>query len=531
MKGTRAVNQGLRPHKPLMRPLPWDAGARGSLTGWAAIALLAWAAALLLLLCSAVLFATYAADAVRAPFGLDYSEGLIWQQALWLGGPHMYADISHYPFLVFGYPPLYLLAVRLLAATGLDMLLAGRLIALASTLATAWLIGLLVRSLTAGFGRAPSRAAAILAALLPFTLLPVIAWAPLMRVDMLALALTYGGLVLAASSLRRPYRLTASILVFVAACYTKQTFVAAPLAVLAAAALRSPVRAARAGLAGLLVGLAILAWLSAITGGGFLRHVFTYNVNRYSLAVAAAQSAQFLAAYAVFALLAAASLLVMVRSARAAAHPADRLWHRLRTNDQAWRAAFVGIYALLVTAMLALAGKQGASINYFLEFACLCCVLIGWLAAWCLHHLPPSRPLACCLPLCLVLQIWHLPADLRLLHAAQLSPARRAAAQRLLARVRAIPGPLLSDDMVLTLRAGKEVGLEPNILAELALAGHWREQNLIDMLRTHRFGAVVTAYGPGDPTFDARYLPRTQAAMLAAYPHVETYGDYTLRLP
>jgi hypothetical protein len=50
-------------------------------------------------------------------------------------------------------------------------------------------------------------------------------------------------------------------------------------------------------------------------------------------------------------------------------------------------------------------------------------------------------------------------------------------------------------------------------------------------LNAHYFGAVITAYDPGDPTFDARYLPRTQAALLADYPHVQRFGDYRLRLP
>jgi hypothetical protein len=84
--------------------------------------------------------------------------------------------------------------------------------------------------------------------------------------------------------------------------------------------------------------------------------------------------------------------------------------------------------------------------------------------------------------------------------------------------------------MVLTIEAGREVGPEPGILLELARRGAWDERLLTDKLREHYFGAVITAYDPGDPTFDARYLPATQAAMLAAYPHVEKYGDYRLRL-
>jgi hypothetical protein len=117
------------------------------------------------------------------------------------------------------------------------------------------------------------------------------------------------------------------------------------------------------------------------------------------------------------------------------------------------------------------------------------------------------------------------------LRAGQFSAAHYAASAALLARLRGLPpGPVLSDDMVALLQSGREVGAEPGILLELAQTGLWDEQLLVGMLERHDFRAVVTAYDPGDPTFDARYLPRTRAAMLANYPVVERYGDYRLRL-
>jgi hypothetical protein len=61
--------------------------------------------------------------------------------------------------------------------------------------------------------------------------------------------------------------------------------------------------------------------------------------------------------------------------------------------------------------------------------------------------------------------------------------------------------------------------------------GVWDEQRLIRRLDTHYFGAVITAYDPGDPTFDARYPPAAKDALLRDYPQVQRFGDYRLRLP
>ncbi len=181
--------------------------------------------------------------------------------------------------------------------------------------------------------------------------------------------------------------------------------------------------------------------------------------------------------------------------------------------------------------MLIAVGKTGSSYNYFIEWMFCWCLWLGWLTFQILSHLPARRILAVAMPALLLLQMVPVERGVRTMGTEQFSAQRRADWGALLARVRAIPGPLLSDDMVLTIEAGREVGLEPGVLLELSRMGLWDERRLTERLHAHYFGAVITAYDPGDPTFDARYLPATQAALLAAYPHVEKYGDYRLRLP
>ncbi|MBO9316147.1 MAG: hypothetical protein J7456_10245, partial [Chloroflexus sp.] len=127
----------------------------------------------------------YASDHVRLllgfPFPLDYGEGpllaqiqqLLAKRALW----QIYADPAQAPFLVVNYPPLYLVFTSSLAGIIGEPLLAGRIIALFGALAS-------TAALAALIGR---RGAWM--SLLWLTIPVVREWMPLMRVDLLGVAL------------------------------------------------------------------------------------------------------------------------------------------------------------------------------------------------------------------------------------------------------------------------------------------------------------------------------------------------------
>jgi hypothetical protein len=482
----------------------------------------------------AVQYAVYAVAALKFPFGLDYSEGLIWQQALWLGGPHLYGDIAKFPFLVCEYPPLYLAVLRGAALSGIGMLEAGRGISVFSTISACVLLGLIVwRMCRLCCTPRAALGAGAMAGFLPLTLLPVISWSVLMRVDMLALALTYGGLYCAGLSFRRPGAIYWAVAFFVASAFTKQIYIAGAVAMFPVCLARAPKNTVLAYAAGAVAGLALLGFLEWATQGRFLRHILVYTADTVDPLKALHQIAIWLGAYPVYAGLTLTACVVLCRRflGTARLREAGGLVRLIRDHEETAWLVFLALYLLLTSAMLVAAGKIGASRNYFIEWMCCWCLWIGWLAGRVLSVPDARRALAMLIPAVILLQLVPVTIGMSSIARQQFSEQRRKDWGALLGRVRGVPGPLLSDDMVLTIEAGREVGLEPGVLLELARLGVWDENRLVDKLRAHYFGAVITAYDPGDPTFDARYLPATQAALLAAYPHIEKYGDYRLRLP
>ncbi len=501
-------------------------------------AILLWAAVLAVLAAVLACYARYASTALLYPYGLDYSEGLLWQQALWTPGPHMYGDIFHYPFVVFEYPPIFLLAMNAVAGLGVGMLASGRAISILSTLAACAALGLTVwRGCRTSITRRPALLGAVVAGLLPLSLLPVLSWSVLVRVDMLALALSWTGVLLAVMARSRPNLLFPALLLFVAAVFTKQIFVAAPVCMGVVWLVRAPALAVRAYALGAAVGLAAMGVLAWLTRGGFIRHIFLYTADRVDLARAWSLTSSWLLAYPVLAMLALVGVAVSWRWLLGAHGVASvrSLAAAIRRDDRAALVAFLTLYLLATSAMLVAAGKIGSSRNYFIEWMCCWCAWIGVLVAapHARRFVPPHLRAACALliPACLLLQLWPLPGALAQLRRDQFSAEHAGASAALLARARGLHGPILSDDMVMLLQSGREVPLDQCVLLELSQVGVWHENLLVDLLAHRFFAAVVTAYGPGDPTFNGRYLPATQAAMLRSYPRVEVFGDYRLRLP
>jgi hypothetical protein len=342
---------------------------------------------------------------LRYPFALDYGEGPLLAQvrALAEGTPlwRIYADPARPPFLVVNYPPVYLLLAAALSYALGSALLAGRVVSLLATLAALAALAVLLRA----DGRrqtvdgstkysSESQRSAVgrwlpAAALLLLTVPVVREWAALMRVDMLALALSLWGLALMTRFDPSPQApravqpaplrwitLLAPGALFALALYTKPSMLAGPLAgglwLLAgwrglSLAARLQVALAWALLAAL--PLALLQWAS---GGWFWIHVAWANANRWDAALARQLWAdQLRLRWPLFVAGALGALVCLARPSPFALRPSP---FALRPSPFASYLPLV--YALGALAAAAGVGKVGAYANYFLELY----VALVWLS-------------------------------------------------------------------------------------------------------------------------------------------------------
>ncbi len=474
--------------------------------------------------------------ALHWPFELDYGEGIVWQQANMMLTPDAYGRIDGFPAIVFHYTPVFHLMTRALnGVTGYDMLYSGRLISLGSTLLSALMIGLIIaRAAPSNLKRSTRILAGAGGALSIFCVYPVMMWAPNMRVDMLSFLLSTIGFWLGLKAFERPSLVYAAALCFVAAVYTKQTAIAAPVALFGLMLWLRPKLAVRGILTCIVSGLVILGALQWMTDGGFFRHIFLYNINRVEWK--RIDLIPFMIKFHwPFFVAGIVMLLPRLRDVqrRAAVNPL-----RSSSPDMA-DIAWIGIMIYLIVILPTLLGiaKSGSSLNYLIELFFVVAILAGCglheVARLALSrgkhtHSIYTAVAALAVPLVLAGQAWTFtPPYLGMIW----NPAQEAGLRALTERVKGERKPVIGDSMVVLLRAGKPVLWEPAIFAELASNGIWDESQFVARIRRREFAMFITNKKRGAPVFNARYTPAMADAMDEAYPILEKMGGYTLHLP
>jgi hypothetical protein len=464
--------------------------------------------------------------AIRDPDQLDYGEGIVWQQAILIPGPHMYALGTTLPFIVFHYPPVFYLLVRLVAPFAPDLLAAGRSISAAAAVSIVPLVAALVLASVRPLNGRRSFyyvVIAIAAGLTAVSLHAIRTWGLFMRVDMVAIALGLAGVLIAARANGRLFGTTCGLLVCVASVYCKQTQLPAGIAIFVIVLLRRPRTAIAAATIALTAGLAVLAYLQWFTAGGFLQNIIGDNINRFALQnfekAFWLERASF--PFMVLMLIAAGAISRNLLTPVAVSFRPSFI-ARLADRATATRAILL-LHFALASLMLVTMFKSGADFNYLLDWLCVGCVLIGvWLcdlldAEW------RFRTAIGLMMLCLLfLPIRQLPDHL---------PQSELDRQEALVRRIATAGkPVASENMTLLMRAGKSVTFEPAIVTELASLGRWNEQPLVNMIDSHGFAFMITNDDSPDAT--PRRTPAVNAAMRRAYPRVQQVTpDLWLHLP
>ncbi|GAA0320896.1 hypothetical protein GCM10009087_33980 [Sphingomonas oligophenolica] len=473
----------------------------------------------------------HASVALRYPYDLDYGEGVVWEQMRLIMNGSGYEALRPMPAFVFEYPPLYHIVTAATAgAFGFDPLFAGRLVSLVMALAAAVLIGLLTNEAIGGGQDRRVRVIAGLIAGLVFLTLPVVlSWSTLMRVDMLAYALSLAGLLAAASCVERPVLAIVAGTLFTMALYSRQTCLPAPAASFLILLIVRPRAAWLMLAASLFTGLTALALLSMASDGQFLVQILAYNINRVTWNHAM-----------MLVLVLMANIVILAQGAIGATaawrlmRPGEwrQLAERLRGDTSLTTTAIILLTLVLKTLMLPAILKSGASDNYLIDWFALIAVLIGIgcvpLVRAALNQ--PARPgLALILLIGIGLPVQMMDPPLWPDYAK--AERDRAALAPVVERIRASAKPVVTDEMVLVLRGGQRVMWEPAIVAELGSAGIYDERALAERVRRGEFGFFVTRGDRGSLLFDQRFNPIIADAMDAAYPRRERAGDLTLHLP
>lgn len=430
---------------------------------------------------------------LRYPFPTQGSESLIVYEAGRLArGQSIY--VANTPdahgFVSGPYTPLYFLAVAATLQLTPTVFAGGRAIAFASWLvllaALGALVWLPVRRRTALVGAAT--AVVMLAVFVPGAI-----WAVRIKPTVPALALAALGLLVVQHGYRSRRHLWA-LLPLIAAYFTKQTAIAAPLAATLFLAIHAGPRAALrfAGL-GALGGGALFLALDVVTRHQFYQHIISDHRLPWRPQLLLNFGALFLRDS--WPLLAAglAGALVVVLTRTISITP---------------------YYLLTALPLVLTVGVVGADHDHLIELALALAAALGTAVAvlsarrdaiaW------AAYPLAALL-LAQLVTAWT-PDDW---YAGELTlpdPRVRAQLDLIVNNLRQTEGEALAEEIGLLILAGKPAPYDdPQLMAALARAGRWDQTQLLDDLARQRFSLVILPPRPRDELWTAEVLAAIEA--------------------
>jgi hypothetical protein len=468
--------------------------------------------------------------AIPFRYGLDYNEGIVWQQMNDIVAGRGYAPITGFPAIVFHYPPVYHLLSAAAAWPDIDPLSAGRMVSLCFTLVSAVMIGLLTARWIDRDASRMDRVVGIAAAIFCFLgCKGVQEWAPLMRVDPTACGFAMLGLWLLMRSVERPRLVYIAALVLVLSVFTKQNSVLTAAAGFGAlfwwrrgTALRGIAAAAALGI----VAGAVLLW---VTHGQAYDHIVLYNINRFSLSriLPNLRDGTTIADRALILLGLLGLVAVLARDGFHIPSGVD--------GETGFARHATLIFALLATLSLVSTAKYGSSSAYYMQWEASIAIFGGVGVARLLgsakrHSLLGQHGVAIALAVVpIFVTAWVAVTTSH----ASISRIRHYEKQdrTLAALIAPIRGPVISTEMVLLLRDNRRVLWEPAIFRELAYAGRWNEQTLVSLIRQHRIAAMLTEGDRGYHWFDEQFSPGIADAMDTALPRRVHVGLRILHLP
>lgn len=250
-------------------------------------------------------------------------------------------------------------------------------------------------------------------------------------------------------------------------------------------------------------GLGYLAWA---TGGEVLRYLFLYNMQQpFSITHLILGLQENFLGMIPIAAVACLAFLPFLHHGLFTKRDDFVSWLRAGVQSSPYRRALFVLGVELVIALLTSVtyGKMGSGIHYFLEWNLACCPLVGLLFVRGLDSWrPSSRYTLGGVALFLLLflgALTGLPDSLRHINSVyRLTGGERriqdAAFSRAAAALKVVeetPGLVLCENMVLVMKAHKEIPIEPGIQCFLGRSGIWDQSGFVKMISAQRFGTII----------------------------------------
>jgi hypothetical protein len=459
-------------------------------------------------------FFAFGYQVIRYPYQVDYGEGPLLSQVGRLAQfENIYtSDLSHAPYTVTNYPPLYMLLQVPFNWLFGSAFWVGRLISMLGMLAAALFLGLALYSLT----RDPL--AALTGGLLLFAIPYARAWAPLFRIDPLALGLSWAALYLLVRGNGERRNLLWVAFFLTAAIYTRQSYgLAAPLASFDWLLSQQPRQRALtlvAYVGGLGLGLFIL--LNLLTGGGFYFNIVTANMNKFQLPTLFNYLRRVLADLPVLLVFGAVFLLAG--------------WSRMR----GWRLAAPYLLGAVLSALTI--GKIGSNVNYLLELSAALCLATGLVFAWLRQKArvadnTPSKTgwqlAAAGLAAILALQVFWAANN----HGGYEDYLRQKTSLQtqnevLLGLIEQSTGPVLTGEhMGLLALTGKPLYYQPFEMKQLSDSGVWDQSPFLAELESGQYPLILMYRPMGNNAHERRWTPEMLTLIAANYRYVNNFDQ------
>lgn len=454
--------------------------------------------------CAFIVCWLYQRLALPHPYSLDYGEAPLIDHAMRLTmGENIYrADLSQPPYTITNYPPLYmaLLAVSVKLFGPAEAFLAGRII----SALCCWIAALCIYLIL--FKQINDRLAAAAGATVFFAFPFVVFWSPLLRIDMLALALSLGGLTTLIWKPGSRLHFIVAGLLLVAAIYTRQSYaLAAPFAAFVWLAARDWKQAFR--FAALVGGVAFILFIvfHSLTDGGFFYNIVTANANEFRTRQLMDNAKRFVEVAFMPLLFGGLSLFLIPR------------WNPL------WTLAAPYLIGSLISA--ATIGKVGSNMNYLLEFCAALGLAAGIVVAASRAHLKFQAAQAVVLAL-LAVGIGRSMHFMLIDYGQDLRDRRAAVTElhQLKAFVAETPGEILADEYMgmLTL-LGRPLSIQPFEVTQMSHDGQWDQTPLLESIRNREFAAIILYDRPW--SIDDRWTPEMMTAITESYVLVDVIAD------